>query len=105
MGYHIEKKPLILEEIVEEAFAETCLRGFWDKDEFFKQNREDGSIPVDVTECSPKSPISSFGNQQMVVIRGAPPYKRPQKLALLRADLTRDLQRTSSSDLRLQWPS
>lgn len=66
-----EKKTLILQGIVEEVFAETFLRGLWDKDKFFKQNRENWTIPVDITEYR-HGPVSSLGNQQMVVVRGAP---------------------------------
>lgn len=89
-GYHTEKKLLILGGLTGDVLAETCLRGLWDQEEFFQQNRG-RTVPVDRTAYRHglESPVSSTGNQQMVGVKGAPSCRRSQRLVLLRADLTR----------------
>lgn len=87
---------LILEGLIGEALAETCSVGLWGEDECSQQNRG-RTVPVDGTACrhGPEFLVSSIGDQQRAGLYGASSCRSPQKMVLLRADLSRG---TSNSD-------
>lgn len=87
---------LTLEGLIGEALAETCSVGLWGQDECSQQDRR-RTVPVAGTACrhDPEFLVSSIGDQQRAGLYGTSSCRSPQKLVLLRADLTRG---TSSSD-------